>query len=92
MAKTWKCGDCGNTFTKDDIQMIIPDGETEYQACNACYEKTQLVTHRYTIDCWYKDDGRPLVRHIDATNEEEAERLFKEQNPLMDCDTPYIYE
>jgi len=37
----WICGSCGKEFGKEDIQMLIPDGKTEYEACKTCFEKWQ---------------------------------------------------
>lgn len=48
-----------------------------------------VVATRFTFDCWYYDDGRPLRRYVDAENIDTAIEIFETQHPDMGYDYPY---
>ena len=50
---------------------------------------TGVLTSRFTFDCWYFDDGRPLKLYVDAESIEDAIELFETEHPDMRYDYPY---
>lgn len=43
----------------------------------------------WKFDCWYKEDGIPLIKSIEASTESEAIKIFGYENPDMSFDYPY---
>jgi methanogenic corrinoid protein MtbC1 len=88
-----------NHDEKNNPTMLIKDVMAAFLEDEACEGKKSatsenilpiaVINKRFTFDCWYCGDGKPLKRYIEAENEDKAAEIFKETYPDMEHDYPY---